>query len=573
MAVTPLRAGGRLGRDQEKKRKCFRLCPDSARVVAASAVGVESQERLYALPQTPKDANLASVGRYFFEVAVLEGGQVAPRVVLAASCMLASKAAGLAVPFLFRRTVTCLENSLCTNAVWLLAAGGALKASSSLLSEVRSVVFLPAAQRISRRVELGTFEHLLRLDANFHLVNNAGQLSRTMERGVRSIIVLVRSGLFAIVPTLVELLAVSGVLWRTFNARIAFEALASFAAYCSWTFALAKLCTDRRQRANALDSSASGRVVDALSNFNLIQIFDKCRYERHRYGERVRSYQQANFLADRASSFLNMGQQVTLNFGLSVILVDVCLTSGGNVGSVIMANSLILQLYQPLNFLGIIYRVRSSPYFRFYLVAHNSLRNTSFLVAQDILSGVQDVSNIFGLLRRHSEVRDGNKSLPENCEQGVEVDLNNVTFRYGENQETVLSNVSLHFAPGETVGICGNSGSGKSTLLRLLTRTYDTTEGSVHIDGENIRDLQLSNLRSAISLVEQQTALFNDSLLQNVLYARPEATREEVLEALYAAELQHLLERLPNGLDSDLGEGGQALSGGECQRVAIARVR
>lgn len=189
------------------------------------------------------------------------------------------------------------------------------------------------------------------------------------------------------------------------------------------------------------------------------------------------------------------------------------------------------------------------------------------------ISPLQDVSNVFGLLSRKPAIVDGTKQLEQkHGTDGVAVDVEGVTFAY-EQESQVLSDVSLRIEPGQTLGICGASGSGKSTLLRLLLRMHDPTRGSIRMDGIDLRDLHLSSLKNHVSLIEQSASLFNDTLLNNIRYARPNATREEVLDAVQAAELQHLLDRLPEGLDSNLGDGGLALSGGERQRVAIARVR
>jgi len=212
-------------------------------------------------------------------------------------------------------------------------------------------------------------------------------------------------------------------------------------------------------------------------------------------------------------------------------------------GDLVMINAFMIQLYIPLNFLGVLYR--------------------------EIKQNLTDLDKMFTLLERNREVDDAEGAKPLVVNEGV-VRFDNVSFAY-EPARPILHDLSFEIPAGKTVAVVGPSGAGKSTLARLLYRFYDIGGGCITIDGQDIRAVTQSSLRQAIGIVPQDTVLFNDTVEYNIAYGRTGASRAEVEAAAKAAHIHHFIAATPKGYDTMVGERGLKLSGGEKQRVAIAR--
>jgi len=469
-----------------------------------------------------------------------------------------AKSAGLSVPLLFKHAVDALSaasgsgseaamRAATMTAVWALVASGAAKALSGVAAELRTVSFMPVAQSATRRVALHAFEHILSLDLSFHLERRTGSLSRTIERGTRSVGMIFRAVVFTFVPTIVELLVVCILLWRAFSPAVVLLVLATFTLYVAWSIALTTLAANRRQEANRLDSLSSAKAVDAMLNYETVTSCGNVGLECKQYDGLLRQYQHAAVHAEQASSALNAGQAVILAVGMTAVLCAATMGWGGarvgTVGDLVMANGLIIQVWLPLNFLGFFYR--------------------------ELRQSLVDMHAMFAIMVRGTQLPDGHTNLPATSSNGLALELRDVHFTYGDR--TVLRGVNVRLEAGQSLGIVGESGSGKSTLLRILLRLYDPTHGQVLIDGVDARDLRLASLRSAVAVVPQDCVLLNDSLENNIAYGRPDATHEDILAAASAAQLDRTLAQLPEGLNTVVGERGVKLSGGERQRVALAR--
>tara|TARA_B110000977_G_scaffold109998_1_gene143100 strand:- start:3412 stop:5031 length:1620 start_codon:yes stop_codon:yes gene_type:complete len=484
--------------------------------------------------------------------------------------MLVQKSTGLAVPLLFKTAVDHLteaaifssQNNLVAVDVALKAAAMALvfsgiyKATSGVFTELRSVAFTPVAQAAGRRVALQVFNHVLNLDLKFHLNRRTGALQRIIDRGTRSVTMVFRAVVFTFAPTALELTLVCALLWKAFSWHVVAIVLTTFALYVSWTVKMTGYSADLRKIANVMDGETTGKAVDALLNYETVSVFGNVELESTQYDGLLRSYHEAALGSERASSALNAGQAVILSFGMIGVLVTAALGIGRGgvevvgpisqrVGDLVMANGLLLQLWAPLQFLGFFYR--------------------------ELRQSLVDMEAMFEVMSAKSSVVDGTTPLPKASEStGASIELKNVRFGYDDSRQ-VVKGVSLRIEPGQSVGIVGPSGSGKSTLLRLLLRAYDVNEGSVTIDGVDVRDATLKSLRDATAIVPQDTVLFNDTLLHNLRYGRPDASDEDVARAASAARLDGTISLMPDGLDTMVGERGVKLSGGEKQRVAIAR--
>lgn len=431
--------------------------------------------------------------------------------------------------------------------VGLLLAYGLLRLMTTVFTELRELVFSKATQGATRQVALQTFEHLHSLSLRFHLERQTGGMTRDIERGVRAIESLVTYSLYSIVPTAVEVALVLAILGTRFDAGFVWITLAALGAYVVFTVWVTEWRTHFRVEANAADSAAHNHAIDSLLNYETVKYFGNEGFESRRYDESLRRYQRSRLKSQSSLSLLNTGQQLIIGIGLVAMLwrATAGVADGHlSIGDLVMINAFMIQLYIPLNFLGVIYR--------------------------EIKQNLTDLHRMFALMDRPREVADAPGAPDLHTNGPVDVSFEHVDFAY-ESNRTILHDVSFVIPAGRTVAVVGPSGSGKSTLARLLFRFYEPQAGSVRIAGQDIRGVTQASVRRAIGIVPQDTVLFNDTIAYNIRYGRPAATDEEVHAAARAARIHDFIVSTPRGYDTVVGERGLKLSGGEKQRVAIAR--
>ena len=486
---------------------------------------------------------------------LLPGLRAFPFHVAGALAMLvAAKLAGVTLPLVLKKLVDTLDasRSLPVGTVLLLPLAlllgyGALRFANVLFGELRDVAFGRVSERAMRRAGLAVFEHLHRLDLEFHLSRRSGALARDIERGVEGIGFLLRFSLFTIVPTVLELLMVTIVLWRLYEVVFALIALTAVTTYVAFSVLLTDWRTRFVREANERDSQANARALDSLLNFETVKYFGAERLESERYDRALASYEAAAGKSRATLSMLNAGQALIIATGLTAMVSLAALRVGEGrmtLGDFVAVNAFMTQLFLPLNVLGFVYR--------------------------EIRRALTDMGKLFSLQARLPAVSDPAVAKPLPAAP-LAVSFEDVVFGYSP-ERMILRGVRFEIPAGHTVAVVGASGGGKSTLARLLFRFYDAQGGSVRVGGVDVRQLALSELRSRIGVVPQDVVLFNDSLLENLRYGKPGATLEEVQHAVRQAHLDSFIARLPRGLDTPVGERGLKLSGGEKQRVAIARV-
>ncbi|APR03570.1 ABCB family ABC transporter ATP-binding protein/permease [Thauera chlorobenzoica] len=472
------------------------------------------------------------------------------RVIFALGCLLAAKGANVTVPIIFKHLIDDL--SLTTGQAFivvpaaLLLAYGVLRFSASLFTELREIVFARVTQQAVRAISLRVFRHLHALSLRFHLERQTGGLTRDIERGTRSIGSLISYTLYSILPTLVEIGLVIGILLVQYDAVFAITTLVTLALYIVFTVQVTNWRTALRRRANELDSAANARAIDSLINFETVKYFNNEEFEARRYDDELQKWTQAQETNQYSLSALNIGQAAIIAVGVTVMMWQAADRVAGGVmtiGDIVLVNAFLIQLYIPLNFLGVMYR--------------------------ELRQALTDIERMFGLMHEHREIADAADAvaLPPGP---AGVRFEHVGFAY-DARRPILFDVDFDIPAGSTVAVVGQSGSGKSTLARLLYRFYDVQGGAIRIDGHDLRQLTQDSLRAAIGIVPQDTVLFNDTLVYNIQYGRPTASRAEVEAAARAAQLEDFVAQLPEGYDTRVGERGLKLSGGEKQRVAIAR--
>jgi ATP-binding cassette subfamily B protein len=480
------------------------------------------------------------------------------RVLLALACLVAAKVANVGVPVALKHIVDSLTPAsaqaagqlgaqvLLTVPVALLLAYGALRLSTTLFTELREIVFAKATQGSARRIALQTFEHLHALSLRFHLERQTGGMTRDIERGVRGIESLISYSLYSIVPTLVEFALVLGILGTQFGSSFVLVTLGALAGYILFTVTITEWRTKFRKEANEFDSAAHTKAIDSLLNYETVKYFNNEAFEARRYDESLEKLRRARLKSQTTLSMLNFGQQLIIAVGLIAMLwmaTQRVVAGTMTLGDFVMVNAFMIQLYIPLNFLGVIYR--------------------------EIKQSLTDLDKMFTLLEREREVADAPGARPLQVSGGV-LRFEDVRFAY-EADRPILHGVSFEIPAGKTVAVVGPSGSGKSTLARLMYRFYDVQEGRITIDGQDIRRVTQDSVRRAIGIVPQDTVLFNDTVAYNIAYGHPGASQADIEEAAQAARIHGFITSTPKGYQTMVGERGLKLSGGEKQRVAIAR--
>ena len=471
------------------------------------------------------------------------------RVVLAMAMLLAARVASVYIPVFYAEAVDALaldDVGLVVVPVALIAAYGAARILSLAFNEARDAIFVNVAERAIRTIALEVFRHLHALSLRFHLGRQTGRLSQAIGRGTRAISLLLRFSLFSIIPTVIELVLVFVILWKMLDAAIALTTMATVVLYIAYTVVVTEWRIKFRRRMNEQESRASTKSIDSLLNFETVKYFANEAHEARRLDEALQGYERAAVMNQVSLSLLNVGQAAIIAVGLTAVML---LSAYGivagtmTIGGFVLANTYLMQLYQPLNVFGFIYR--------------------------EIKQALIDIEEMFNLLEESDEIAQA-PDARKLAVDGGRIEFDGVAFGY-DPRRPILADVSFTVPAGGTVAIVGPSGAGKSTVSRLLFRFYDVDGGAVRIDGQDVRDVTKSSLRETIGIVPQDTVLFNDTIYYNIAYGRPDATPAEVESAARMARIHDFIVATPDGYQTVVGERGLKLSGGEKQRVAVAR--
>lgn len=475
------------------------------------------------------------------------------RVVVALTLLIGAKILNVEVPFYFKQIVDTMNvdwetaGTVGTAATALVLSYGLARFGATFFGELRNAIFATVAQKAIRQVSGSTFAHLLKLDSNFHLSHSTGQLTRAIDRGCKGISFVLNAMVFHIVPMTFEVALVSGILSYNFGWQFAAVTLVTMVAYAAFTLRTTAWRTQFRRNANRADNVSSGIATETLVNIESVKLFNNEEAQIAKYDKALQNYEHSSIKIATSLAFLNSGQNFIFSTALTAMMYMTCqgLALGTlTVGDLILVNQLVFQLSVPLNFLGSVYR--------------------------DMNQALLDMETLFDVREQPIKIKDAPNAKPLEIKAG-EIRFENVSFGYRPGVP-ILQNASFTVPGGTKAAFVGPSGSGKSTILRLLFRFYEPSEGNIYIDGQNIKSVTLESLRQAVGVVPQETPLFNDTVGNNIRFGRLSASDEEVVQVTQKAELNGLVERLPEGLNATVGERGMMISGGERQRLAIARV-
>jgi ATP-binding cassette, subfamily B, heavy metal transporter len=470
------------------------------------------------------------------------------RILLALSCLALAKVANLTLPWIMKQLVDSMniEKSLLVLPVALLLSYGLARLTMTLFTELRQIIFARVMARSARHVMLKVFRHLHSLSLRFHLNRKTGGVSRDVERGGSAISDLLDWTLYTILPTLLEVILVTIIFVVAYDIGFALITLATLISYIIWTFKVTEWRTRFYRDAVDADSKASARAVDSLLNFETVKYFNNEKLEANRYDDSLQQMENATVKSLKTLAILNVGQSAIVGLGVTFMMMRASqgVVNGSlTIGDLVLVNAYLLQLSAPLNYLGMMYR--------------------------EVKQAMTNIDRLFGLLHEHQEVKDKPDATVFQAD-AASIAFNHVNFAYDPRRE-ILQDLSFFIPPGKTLAVVGHSGSGKSTITRLMYRFYDVSAGSILINGIDIRDMSQDSLRAHIGIVPQDTVLFNDDVHYNIRYGRPTASDEEIIAAAKAAQLHTFISHLPDGYQTSVGERGLKLSGGEKQRVSIAR--
>ncbi len=470
------------------------------------------------------------------------------RVIVALICLVLAKVANVAVPLALKEIVDAVSptQQVVILPLALLLAYGALRFSTVLFAELRDVVFVKVTRRATRKIAIKVFRHLHGLSLRFHLDRQTGGISREIERGTKGISTVLTYSLFSIIPVILEFSFVAVILVRKFDWRFAAITFSAVVLYLLFTFLISEWRMKIRREANEWDNKSSSQAIDSLLNYETVKYFNNENFEVDRYDQFLKGYERADVKTETSLGFLNIGQSVIIALAVTTLMIlsaDGVVGGTLSIGDLVLVNALLIQLYIPLNFMGMVYR--------------------------EIKQAFIDMERMFNLLEKPQEVKDGYETYPSDLKI-PSIEFKGVNFSYGGGRET-LKDINFFIPSGKTVAIVGESGSGKTTIARLLFRFYDVTSGAVLVNDRNVKEFTQDSFRRAVGVVPQDTVLFNDSLGFNIRYGRPDCSEDDLSRVVMAAQLDEFVKRLPMGYDTQVGERGLKVSGGEKQRISIAR--
>lgn len=414
------------------------------------------------------------------------------------------------------------------------------------LGLIESFVKIPIRQFSYRQITNAAFSHVMNLSMDFHIENDSAEVMKSIDQG-GALNNLLEVAILDIIPTVADLAIACVVFYLKFNVYASLLVVIVSIAYVAAEVFTSNWNMDARREVTQTQRNETRIMHQAVQGWQTVTYFNQFSYERSRFGEAVDLCLKASARFGRrraiGKSLLDLLKPICF-VGLSSLIVHEISVGRSSTGDFVFFIQYWSSLISPLAYLSAHYRW--------------------------LVSDLVDAERLLFLFQSKPSVNDREWAMPLKPGDG-RVSFHHVDFAYDSRLKT-LKDVDMSIEPGTTVALVGMTGSGKTTILRLLLRLYDVTSGQIEIDGQDIRDITLSSLRQTIGVVPQDPVLFNASIIENLRYARPSASDEEVHEACRAAAIHEKILTFVDGYNTTVGEQGVKLSGGELQRIAIARV-
>lgn len=391
------------------------------------------------------------------------------------------------------------------------------------------------------------FGHYQKLSFAFFDNQKVGHLLSRITSDLFDITELLHHGPENVVISAIKLLG-AFIILLMINAKLAFVAIGFVVIMLLYAVAMNGRMRGAFRENRARIADINSQIEDSLSGIRVVKSFSNEKTEMDKFEEG-----NSRFVDSKKKSYRYMG---TYNSGMGVFSTLI------TVGSLLMGTWLMMK--------G---ELSAADLVTFLLYINNFTEPVKKLVnfTEQFQNGYSGYERFVEIMNIAPDIKDKEDAKSLDRVQG-EIQFEDVSFHYSENKENVLSHVNLDVKPGEYVALVGSSGAGKTTLCSLIPRFYDVTGGAVRLDGIDIRDVKLKDLRRQIGIVQQDVYLFAGTILENIRYGKPEATDEEVVNAAMAANAHEFIMSLPEGYNTDIGQRGVKLSGGQKQRLSIARV-
>lgn len=432
---------------------------------------------------------------------------------------------------------------------WLAAATVAVFLARQFIGVLQSYLQSGEGGRMSYHLARALFDCLQQRSLPFHHRHPKGDLSRRITMETQCVRELVLGVGLPLVTSFLTVVSMFLVMWRLSHGLSLF-ALALTVPLGLVTFWLAGSLSERKYQEWALQGQLASLVEQTLTAIPIVQAFGRERETSQRYGRLAKQTIRAAIRSELSQHQYQVAVGAVNALATAIVMVwgGISVLKGEmSIGDLLVVTTYFAALYAPIEQLAYLSE-------NYATAAAGARRVLEVLDAQEPIP--------------HPVSGESPCSVP--CEHGVRVEFRGITFGY-EAGRAVLEDISLVAEPRQSVAFVGHTGAGKSTLVSLVPRLLDPWSGSILFNGRDIRTIDLASLRKMVSVVPQEPFLLPFSIAENIAYGRPNATRDEVIAAARAAQAHSFIERLPRGYDTVIGERGVTLSGGEKQRLSIAR--
>ncbi|OJW46919.1 MAG: hypothetical protein BGO67_07355 [Alphaproteobacteria bacterium 41-28] len=457
----------------------------------------------------------------------------------------------LAAPMVLKEIVSKLSSphkSMTYQLSLLLVAYGIIWMLSQTIQQARQIIMVRPLEKSIRFFCFKLFDHLHSLPMKFHLDRKTGVITNALERAQQGFTDVFWGLFLFIIPTIIELFLAATILCYYYGATYGFILLFIAAVFVVFTFYATEWASHFQILSNKQELNTNANIVDSLLNFASVKYFNNKEYELLKCDDHLKKREHLLVKSISNMELVRTGQSFIIGIGLVLLTYTAgkqALSSGFDVSDFVLINGYVLQFATPLHHIGYIIR--------------------------DIRKGLNELANIMEIYKSKPATSYHTEKSSHSLDKLESIEFENVSFEY-EPSHIVLKNVSFNLQAKKTIGIVGTTGSGKSTISNLLFKFFNINSGKIFVNNKDIQTLSTESLHKLFGIVPQDITLFNTTIYENVLFARPNAHREEVEEAIELAQLTSVIKRLPCHYDTVVGERGLKLSGGEKQRIAIARV-